>query len=384
MCDMVCTYDPACPPAARIKGRLFTVLLLYCWQREYDKRPYENFQFRRLDFEERMNRRYHCIRDFRTIVNFLLQCQMHSVSIWSVGLSNWDARLLQDFVLSLQFVRQIELKLMRLPHEFFVMLRLKAPKMKLKELSLEGTPLTSDDARMLREFLLASKTLHTLNVCCCSLTQYNFADVADGVYKSASVRCFHVSRLLGGGLTLDTEKMISIVGSLMMQHKLTELTLQLCEFVAQDMETIAEYLQSKYCTLRKLNVANNLISTDGAMFLMRGASKGISLEVLDISGNCIGSHGGEWVAMYFSACKMLQYLYLNNNEIGAAAVNLILLALKKPCRMKRLQLYGNKFDGRTAMILRRLLDAEVVLQEEIDISYTYDEALQDYRVIPWR
>lgn len=138
MCDMACVYDPACSLAEPIKGRLFTKLLLYCWQREYDKRPYVNFQFRRVDFEERLNRRYHCIRDFRIIVNFLLQCCQRSVSIWSVGLSNWDPRLLQDFVRSLQPVWQIELKLMRLPYEFFVMLRLKAQFMKVKELSLEG------------------------------------------------------------------------------------------------------------------------------------------------------------------------------------------------------------------------------------------------------
>lgn len=47
-------------------------------------------------------------------------------------------------------------------------------------------------------------------------------------------------------------------------------------------------------------------------------------------------------------------------------------------------MYGNHFDSRTAMIVRRLLDAEVVLHSELDISYTYDEALQDYRVVPWR
>jgi len=66
------------------------------------------------------------------------------------------------------------------------------------------------------------------------------------------------------------------------------------------------------------------------------------------------------------------------------AVNLILLAMKKRCKLDRLTLYGNQFDSRTAMIVRRLLDAEVVLHSELDISYTYDEALQDYRVVPWR
>ncbi|EDW05003.1 GH12965 [Drosophila grimshawi] len=248
----------------------------------------------------------------------------------------------------------------------------------------QRTTLSCKAASMLREFLLASKTLHTLNVSSCSLSQYNFAIVADGVHKSSSMRNFYASRLIGGNLTLDTEKIASIVGSLLMQNKLVELTMQQCEFVAQDMEVIAEYLVSPRCVLRKLNLAYNLISADGAMFLMGGIAKGGTLELLDISGNSIGSHGGEWVAKYFSSCYMLQHLYLNDNKIEAEVINLILLTLKKPCRMKRLQLYGNLFDARTAMIMRRLLDAKVVLQEEIDISYTYDEALQDYRIVPWR
>ncbi|XP_064542932.1 leucine-rich repeat-containing protein 34 [Drosophila montana] len=385
MCDIPCVHDATkCQEPTIIKGRTFPVLLLYCWHREYDKRPYEHFQFRRLDFEERMNRGYHCIRDFRTIVNYLQQRRLKSVFISSVVVSIWDARLVQDFVRSLQNVPKIELKLMRLPVEFFVMMRLNVQKMKLRQLSLEGTPLSPKTASMLREFLLASNTLHTLDVSSCNLTQYNFAIVADGVHKSASMRCFIANRLLGDKLTLDTEKIISIVGSLLMQNKLTELTMQLCEFVAQDMEAIAEYLQSPKCSLRKLNLAHNLIAADGALFLMRGIAQGGNLELLDISGNTIGTHGGEWVAMYLSSCNMLQHLYLNDNQIGAEAISLILLTLKKPCRIKRLQLYGNQYDGRTAMILRRLLDAKVVRQETIDISYTFDEALQDYRVVPWR
>ncbi|KAH8407468.1 hypothetical protein KR222_001698 [Zaprionus bogoriensis] len=385
MCERLCDYDIACsaelPP---VKGRVLTVLLLYCWQREYDKRPYRSFQFRKLEFEERMKRNYHCIRDLHVIVNFLLQRQLLSVSIWSIPVSNWDVSLLKDFVKSLLPVPRIELKLMRLPEEFFVLLRLKAKEMQVSDLSLEGTSLSDEAVSMLREFLLVCPTLHTLNVSSCGLTQYNFATLADGVHKSSSMRNLCASRLLGLTLSLDSEKIASVVGSLLMQNKLVELTMQNCEFTAQDMETVAEYLGIRNSVLRRLSLAYNNIAADGAMFLMRGVVQGEALELLDIRGNNIGTHGGEWVAMHFSSCLMLQHLYLDDNRIGAEAVNLILLTLKKPCRLKRLQLCENFFDARSAMILRRLLDAKVLRQEEIDISYTYDEALEDYRVVPWR
>lgn len=139
MCEPNCQYNAACSvPEEPYKRRLFTVLLLYCWQREYDKRPYKDFQFRRLDFEERMRRQYHVTRDLRIITKFLHQRPQHSVSISAIFVSNLDAHLLQDFAKSLLPVSKIELKFMQLPLEFFVMLRLNADKMQVKELSLEG------------------------------------------------------------------------------------------------------------------------------------------------------------------------------------------------------------------------------------------------------
>ncbi|KAH8297140.1 hypothetical protein KR044_005327 [Drosophila immigrans] len=385
MCELPCHYAPGFnDQKLMIRGRKLSILLLQCWQREYDKRPYANFQFRRLDFEERLNRRYHCLEDFRVIVHFLLKRSFSSVSIWSIVVSKSEPHLLRDFANSLLNVPRIELKLMHLPEEFFVLLRQNATKMKVVSLSLEGTPLTDKTAKELREFLLLSKTLQVLNISRCDLTQYNFATVADGVYKSSKVRNFYVSRLLALSLSLDSEKIASVVGSLLMQNRLVELTMEQCEFQALDMEIFADYLQNTNCALRKLKLAYNLISADGALFLMRAIANGGTLALLDISTNSIGSHGGEWVAQYFSSCNMLQHLYLNDNRIGAEAINLLLLTLKKPCRISRLQIFGNNFNSRSATILRRLLEAQVIMQDEIDISYTYDEDQEDYRIVPWR
>ncbi|XP_017093424.2 leucine-rich repeat-containing protein 34 [Drosophila bipectinata] len=386
MCEVVlpCNYNPVACPSVPSKGRLFTILMLYCWQREYDKRPYKHFQFKILDFEKRIGRRYHCIRDLGLIVNYLLQRPQISVSITGVPVSNWDSHLLKEFAHSLIPAWYIELKLMRLPLEFFVMLRLNASHMDVCMLSLEGTPLTDEDVRILREFLIVSQSLRILNVSHCSLTQYNFAMIADGVHKSKGVYQLNASRLLGMTLSLDTEKVMSVVGSLLMHNGLEELTLEFCELTAQDMEPIAEYLRRLHSNLRRLRLSSNQISSDGAFFLMRGMSIGGRLELLDISHNSIGTHGGEWVSQYFSSCRKLHVLHLHNNDIGASAVNQILLTLKKKCKLDYLSLYGNEFDSHSAKIVRRLLDSEVMLQSELDISYTYDESLQDYRVVPWR
>ncbi|KAI8036942.1 hypothetical protein M5D96_010258 [Drosophila gunungcola] len=147
---------------------------------------------------------------------------------------------------------------------------------------------------------------------------------------------------------------------------------------------IAEYLELPTSNFRRLRIGSNKIGPDGAMFLLRGIAIGKRLELLDISYNSIGTHGGEWVAMYLSSCLKLKHLHLKYNDIQPEAINHILLTLKKCCWLERLELCGNHFDSRSAGILRRLQDAQVLLHQEVDISYTYDESLQDYRVVPWR
>ncbi|KAH8285423.1 hypothetical protein KR054_008988 [Drosophila jambulina] len=386
MCEvqLPCIYQPK-ESLEEGKSPLFTVLLLSSWQREYDKRPYRDFRFRRLEFEERMRRKYHCIRDFRVIVNYLLSRRLRSVTITGAVVSNWDAHLLKDFVRSLTSLSAIHLNLMRLPTEFFAMLCLNAKKMDVMELCLDGTPLSDEDVRLLRQFLLTSQTLRGLSVNHCSLTQYNFALIADGLYKSKRVTCFSANRLLGGYLTLDTEKIMSVMSSLLMQKRLRSLCLELCELTAQDMIPIAEHLADDKSKLQDLRLASNKIGPDGVLFLLRGTIHGGGyLELLDISSNSIGTHGGEWVAKYLSSSLMLKNLYLNNNDIEAVAINRILTARRKRCHLEGLFLYGNQFNAETARIVRRLLDAQVMLQTELDITYTYDEDLQEYRVIPWR
>ncbi|KAH8355695.1 hypothetical protein KR200_005305 [Drosophila serrata] len=386
MCEILlpCNYQPKESLDDR-KSPLFTLLLLRSWQREYDQRPYKHFQFKRLEFEDRMRRKYHCIRDFRVIVNYLLSQRMRSATITGVVVSNWDAILLKDFVRSLNPLSSIHLNLMQLPSEFFAMLCLNAKNMDVMELCLDGTPLSDEDVRLLRKFLLVSKTLRVLSVNHCSLTQYNFALIADGLHKSEKVKRFSANRLLGGHLTLDTEKIMSIISSVLMQKRLQSLCLELCELTAQDMIPIAEHLACKKSKLQHLRLSSNKIGPDGVLFLLRGIIAGGGfLEVLDISSNSIGTHGGEWVAKYLVSCLMLKELYLTNNDIGAEAINRILTTRRKRCHLDRLTLYGNEFDDATGRILRRLLDAQVMLQTELDITFLYDEDLGEYRVIPWR
>ncbi|XP_037897306.1 uncharacterized protein LOC119642281 [Glossina fuscipes] len=374
-CNISCYREP---PPKEFRG--LSVLMLDCWQREYDKRPYRNFRFDRLHFEERFERKYYPTRDFPYIVYFMQWRRLSSVKL--VGFRVFT--MLDGFVEALTNLKRIELKLMDLPLLFFQLFRDNVHNIHVEELILEGTPLTKDDVQCLRSILIKSKLLRYINVGNCRITQYNFAELADGIHKSESIVGYNCNRILGKNLSLDSEKIAYTVSSMIWQNKLQEIEMQQCEFVAQDMEIIAEYMSYKCSYLRKLNVANNKIGPDGALYLLKAIVSSGTLTHLDLNGCGLGNHGGELIAKYISSCYTLQYLNICFNNINSAAINCILLTMKKPIKLHKLQMYGNKYNPKTGNILRRLLGAGVLLQDNIDLTVTFDDTIPGYRVIPWR
>ncbi|XP_037824317.1 uncharacterized protein LOC119612579 [Lucilia sericata] len=379
MCDYPCSN-----PVIEKKFHPLTLLLLDCWQREYDKRPYRYFKFERLKFEERFKRNYDPKQDFTIIVLFLKKRSIYSIKLVGLALKQHPVSMIYDFVESFQKLRRIELKLMELPLEFFQILDYNAELMKLKELSLEGTSLTDKDILYLHSFIIKSTTLQILNVSSCSINQYNFAELADAIYKSPTLNSCNVSHLLGLHLTLDSEKIAHIIASLIWQNKLQELVLENCGLSGHDMEIIAEYLYDISSKLQSLNVSFNVIGANGALELLKAISKSKTLKQLKMTGCSLGSHGGEIVVQYLSSCWNLELLALQYNTMAAEVVNMILLCMKKSCKLKKLCLYGgNKFNTRSGDILRRLLESGVLPQDYIDITVTFDDTLPGYRVIPW-
>lgn len=235
----------------------------------------------------------------------------------------------------------------------------------------------------LRSFLLGSTTLLYLNVSHCDIHQHNFAVLADGLHKSKSVVRFNGSRLVGNTLTMDSQKIVHLLSTLLWQRKLQELSMQCCELVGQDMQIFSEYLFDCQNPLRKLNLSYNKIGSDGLEFLLQAISSSKQLKHLELNGCSLGTHGGEMIAKFLSSCRFLNFLALKNNGMSAEAVSMILLTMKKPVPLTKLLLWQNKYDCRTGEILRRLLDSGVLPQKNIDITVTFDDILNCQRVIPW-
>ncbi|KAM7344417.1 NACHT, LRR and PYD domains-containing protein 9C [Cochliomyia hominivorax] len=378
----MCEY-PCVTPEPEIKFRKLTLVLLDCWQREYDKRPYRSFQFQRLMFEERFNRNFDPQQDFPIIVQFLKERSLCSVKLVGFRVLFSDYSIIEDFVKALQKFKSVELKLMELPSHFFKIMAQNVKRMRIKELSLEGTPLHNRDIAYLYLFLIYSKTLQYLNISSCQINQYNFAPLADGIYKSQSLKSCNISHIIGLHLTLDSEKIAHTLASLIWQNKLQQLELENCGLIGHDMETIAEYLSNKSSKLLTLNVAFNNIGANGALEVFKAISMSKTLKVLNLNGCNLATHGGEIVSQFLSSCGNLESLKLQYNKITAEAINMILLSWKKSCNIKKLLLFGNRFNPRTGNILRRLLESGVLPQDCIDITFTYDDTIPAYRVVPW-
>lgn len=118
--------------------RPLTLLMLDCWQREYDKRPYRNFTLDRLQFEQRMQRLYDPVRDLVTIVEFINKRSLLSLKLVGLQIVPQTCELIQQFIVSLSNLQEIVLKYVGLPNEFFVLLESNVDKMKVKVLVLKG------------------------------------------------------------------------------------------------------------------------------------------------------------------------------------------------------------------------------------------------------
>ncbi|XP_013113959.2 uncharacterized protein LOC106091830 [Stomoxys calcitrans] len=379
-------YKPCfATPSPALKYRPLSMLMLDCWQREYDKIPYRHFKFEVLNFENRYQRPYDPVQDLSIIIKFIKTRSLISVKLVGIQiLPNNNNELLDTFIESLKNLRHIELTMMQLPLEFFELLVCNVEKMKIKELNLQGTFLTDEDISCLRSFLIKSRTIQYLNVSSCDLNQFNFAILADGIYKSSSLMAFNANRLLGKDLSLDSEKIVHTLASLLWQNKLQKIEMEKCEFMAHDMEILAEYLCNASSSLLHLNVAYNKIGPDGAYHLLKAIALSGTLKYLNMNGCGLGSHGAQHIAKYLSSCARLESLLLQFNHMESEDVSMILLTIKKPIKLNELALWGNKYNTRTGSILRRLIESQVLPQDAIDITYTSDDTIPGWRVIPWR
>lgn len=368
---------PAHNPAASKK---LTELILDCWQREYDVRPFGNLVIHRKFFEERL---HHCFgkKDMEVLLAFLAKRKILNLELLYISLP-LDAEMAEVFIDRLRGVTWLSLVNVDLPAKLIELLAGRVEELQIKLLRLTGNCLTNIQAEHLRCFVKYSGVLQYLDVGFCCLDEVRFATIADGVYNSKSLKGVDMSRLelhsrLGA---IDETKISTIISMLVWKGTLVEVHFKGCFFDCHCMEPISEYIVNNSAILY-LDLGSNKIGPKGASILLKAIVASKKLIGLDLSYNQLGSHGGEIVAHCLPKTK-IRFLDLSYNGISTEATHLIFSTIKKSTPIRILNIAGNYFSSEVGRMLYRQIGAGVLLLETIDVDVIYDNKLDEFHVVP--
>lgn len=344
-----------------------TILYLECWQRLYDRRPYENFILTRHQFERNMERSFH-EDDFDVILKFLEQnhSRLKTVQIFYISLDLKFFKLEQFIRFTLNLV-ELNLTGVNLSVTFIKLLSYKWLESNIKRLNLSGNELNKCHLQYLRYFLIRNEELESLNVGYCDIREINFPIVADGIYNSKSLKSLNITNIIKVFQPNHSDKVMLTLGSLLMKNQLTEINLNHCCFDFSYIEYISEYLAHPGTKLKRLFLGRNNIGPDGVKMIFGAIAKTKVLNVLDISANRIKDLGGHTIGRMLPS-TMLTYLNIKDNHLSAEAMFFILCNMKKPLLLEELKISGNTFDTKCARVIRRIIDSHTMNVESFDVK----------------
>lgn len=374
--------EPECAVQQKlIKYKFITSLYLECWQRLYDIRPYENFILTRQQFETHMDRCFY-EDDFEIVLEFLANncSRLRTIQIFYICLDIKFLKL-KEFISYTLNLTELNLTGVNLTVTFVKLLSYKWLECKIKKLKLSGNELSKHHLQYLRCFLIRNEELKHLDVGYCNIREINFSILADGIYKSKSLKALNATNVIQTFLPNHSDKMKLTLGSLFMKNKLVEIHLNNCCLDYSYIEYIAEYLASPVTLVEKLFLSRNNIGPDGVNMIFKAISKSKVLKVLDISTNCIKDSGGRVIGNML-ASTMLTHLNISNNHLSSETVNFILKNIKKLLPLEELWISGNSFDNTSGRIIQRIIASHTLKKENFDVNvYERENELVVFDVI---
>lgn len=365
--------------------RALTILLLDCWQRKYDKRPYSTLLLNRKSFEGTFNRTMDVL-DFEVLLEFLAERYIENFELNYMTMPSSDAGyIMKPMINALSNMLNVSLCHVSLSIDALKLLSMEnnINMSKIKCLRLSGNALNREHAFYLNEFLFKNQTIRYLDIGFCSLDHTIFATIADGILASKSLRAIDVSRIVPchTAHTTDQSKITLLLSILMWSNQMFEIHLKHCNFDGHDILPIAECISRRCTNLTYLDLGSNNIGVYGTEVLFEAIRTAPNLIGLDISNNNVGGKGGEIIAHNLPFTH-IRYLDIGRNDIDADVMFLILTTIKKSYHIRILNIQGNKFDYNVGAVLKRHLDGKILLIESADVVVTYDESEHGYRIVP--
>lgn len=383
-----------CDKHRPIPARRLNDLQIECWLRRYDRRPYNTLLLNRRLFELHYHRQPDH-DDFCAITAFLCgdntdakraphpieRFELIYVPLPSPASDVCERLLRRVAMMTHASLCHVDLQ----PDHLRILLTASsAPSLiGLRSLRLSGNPFGGEHAAVLREFLLHNRTIAYLDIGYCSINAVQLATIADGMLHCVSLRAIDLSRLvpLHSAHSVDATGMALVLAQLMWPRgKLYEVHAKHNAMDGHDIAPIIECLE-RCSNLVYLDLGSNRLGARGMRDLVEALQRSPCLIGLDVSCNGIGEHGGLAIAHGLSATR-IRYLDIGRNGIPAAVMRLLLNTLRKSHPVRILNVVGNEFDYQVGGVLRRMLDARVLMLDGVDVRTTYDADEDAFRVVP--
>lgn len=365
-----------CPIHLPKPYRPLSILLLDCWLRQHDQRPYNTLLLNRILFENAFHRQLDQA-DYKVLTEFLGRGKIDNLELIYMPLPPLD--VCRDVLRIAANLTHVSLCDVDMDVDHLETL-LESP-CNLISLRLSGNAFTRAHADVLRTFLMHNNTIAYLDVGYCSIDPVTFATVADGIQQCQSLRAIDVSRIVQCHAyhMTDASKLAVIIAMLLWSNTIYEFHGKHLNVDGHDIIPIAECL-NRCANLVYLDLGSNRLGAHGAKVLFEAIRATPSLIGLDISNNNLGEHGGLEISNNLAYTK-LRYLDIGHNGITAGAMTQILMTIKKAVPLRIFNIFGNKFDYQVGRVLRRALDARVLMLNAVDVKTTYDVDEGGFRIV---
>jgi Ran GTPase-activating protein (RanGAP) involved in mRNA processing and transport len=238
-----------------------------------------------------------------------------------------------------------------------------------------GSPFAASETLVpLASALAQHRTLTCLEVELDHLEPGAFRTLAAAVQQSSSLTTFRLR-----GLWCIDESVAALAAAVKQSRSLTDLQLPNCVIGDAEMETLAAAVEQSSSRIRKLDVSNNDVGSDGAASLARLlASDRCALTALDAFENEIGAEGALALAGALQANRTLTELRLGSNNMDSDGTAAVIAALRHNahCRLRVLDLSGRVISRQAAAALAAVMQRSgTLVRLEVRGCSLTDEAM---------
>lgn len=255
------------------------------------------------------------------------------------------------------------------------------PESSVRELRLNGNKIGTEGGQELALFLNENKSVEFLDI---AETDQTLSSIAyymkilnneQGLNKT--IKVLDISRIIPcfNRYNYNDEHLADCISLLLQSNKsLVELHLQKCQFDGHDIEEIVKGL-ARNQTLLFLDIGYNRIGDYGIEIIAKYLKKRPPLLGLNVAANGIQDTGVRALS-FFMPYSRIRLLDIGHNKISASGIVDLLNTIKKPVQIRILNMWGNRFNHASNLIIKRMFMSGALNQEFVDVCiYEVDGVL---------